>query len=104
MVTMCSLVMAGSESRPSLPQRALRLHGGLHHAELLAQLAASLAARQPAHHLHHLLHLEKLLDETIDFLDRPAAATRDALAAAAVEELVIAALPGRHRQDDGLDV
>ena len=43
----------------------------------------------PTEHLQHALHLGKLLEQTIDVLDRRAATRGDALAAAALYELVV---------------
>src|SRR5688500_3463434 len=52
--------------------------------------------------LHHLVHLRELLEELIHFLDGGAAAARDPLAPAAVEDLRIAPLRGGHGQNDRL--
>ena len=57
----------------------------------------------PAELLHHLLHLHELLQQPVHFLDRRAAALRDALAAAAVDDVLLSPLFGRHRPDDRLD-
>src|SRR5690348_8127092 len=59
-----------------------------------------LALRQPA---HHLAHLAELLDELIDLLHGGARAGCDPLPAAALDDVRLAALLERHRQDDRLD-
>src|SRR6476659_10709417 len=64
------------------------------------------AARQPGHPaelFQHLLHLDELLQQTIHFLDRRAAALRDPLPAAAVDDVLLPPLVRRHRAADGLD-
>ena len=48
--------------------------------------------RGAAHRLEHLAHLDELLQHAVDLFDPGAAAARDALAAAAVDERVVAAL------------
>ena len=52
--------------------------------------------------LHHLARFVELLHDLIHFLNRSARAGRDALAAAAIEQLGLFALGLRHREDDGL--
>src|SRR3954471_9121456 len=83
---------------PRLPAVAKHLHG------LAARLLA--AAGQPGHPaelFEHLLHLHELLQQTIDIFDRRAAARRDALASAAVDDVLLSPLFGRHRADDRFD-
>src|SRR6184192_3690271 len=53
--------------------------------------------------LHHLLELRVLLQEPVDVLDARAAAPRDPLAPAAVDDLRVAPLARRHRRDDGVE-
>src|SRR6187402_851833 len=68
-------------------------------------LTPFVAGATGAHHgLEHLAHLDELLEHAIDLLDARAAAASDALAAAAVDERVIAPLASGHRVDDCLDV
>src|SRR5262245_26506399 len=52
--------------------------------------------------LRHLPGLEELLEKLVDALLVGAASASDALPALAVDFLVVAALPRRHREDDGL--
>src|SRR5205807_1466939 len=62
-------------------------------------------AHAPFHLLqafHHLLELRVLLQEPVDVGDLGAAALGDARAAAAVDDLRLHPLLGRHRADDGL--
>src|SRR5262245_28664050 len=83
---------------PPLAAVAQHLHG------LAARLLA--AAGEPGHPaelFQHLLHLHELLQQSIHFFDRGAAALRDALAAAAVDDVLFTALIRRHRADDRLD-
>ena len=68
-----------------------------HHALLGFDAAAA------AHGLEHLAHLGVLAEEVVDVLDGGAGAAGDALAAAAVDDLVVVALFGGHRVDDGFD-
>src|SRR5690242_3523496 len=63
--------------------------------------AAHFAAHGVAVHFHHAAHVGILLEDLIHFLDSSAAAPRDALAALAVDEIVVGALGGGHRIDDG---
>src|SRR6266849_893946 len=53
--------------------------------------------------LHHGAHLEVLLEDGVDVLDGGAAALGDALAAFAVDDVVVAALLVGHGIDDGFD-
>src|SRR5688572_31138949 len=53
--------------------------------------------------LHHLAQLRVLLEQPVHVLHRGAAAARDALAAAAVDDLGMAALARRHRGDDRVE-
>src|SRR5215470_17475766 len=53
--------------------------------------------------LHHLLELGVLLEQPVDVGDGRAAATRDALAPAAVDDRGFAALGRRHRADHRLE-
>src|SRR3954467_648874 len=81
-----------------LPAVAQHLHG------LAARfLAASRHPGHPAELLQHLLHLHELLQQTIHFFDRRPAAAGDPLAAAAVNDVLLPPLFGRHRTDDRLD-
>src|SRR5262245_65425236 len=48
-------------------------------------------------HLQHAFHLVELLQQTIDVLDRGAAATGVPLAAAAIDDLVVFPFRRRHR-------
>src|SRR4029077_6107280 len=73
-----------------------------HPHQPLPALAA--ARRGAAHRLEHLAHLDELLQHAVDLFDPGAAPARDALAAAAVDDAVVAPLAGRHRVDDRLDV
>src|SRR5262245_57855855 len=77
-------------------------------AQHLHRLAARLfsAAAQARHSsklLQHLLHLHELLQHAVYFFDRRSAALRNALAAAAADDVLLAPLLRRHRVDDGLD-
>src|SRR2546428_60590 len=60
-------------------------------------------ALQPLELLHHLAELRVLLEQPVDVLHAGAAAAGDALAAAAVDDLGMAALLGRHGADDGVE-
>jgi len=60
-------------------------------------------AATAAHHLEHFAHLGVLAEEVVDVLDRGSAAAGDALAAVAVDDLVVETLFLRHRVDDGFD-
>src|ERR1035441_3891719 len=73
---------------------------GLHlgHEALLGFEAAA-----GAHGLEHFAHLGVLAEQVVDVLDGGAGAAGDALAAAAVGDLVVAAFLGGHGVDDGLD-
>src|SRR5512143_1806443 len=78
-----------------------------HHATVLAWEAK--AAHHPRHYaateaLHHLAHFDILLQKTVDFLHGTAAAACDALAPAAVQDVVMGTLLGSHRVDDCLDM
>src|SRR5579872_5662647 len=76
-------------------------------ATLVGQAAAELA--QAAHfalhrvavHFHHAAHFVVLLEDFVDFLNGGAAATSDAFAALAVDQVVVVALGGGHGIDDG---
>src|SRR5712671_4012000 len=77
-------------------------------AEHLHRLAARFLAAagepgHPAERFQHLLHLHELLQQTIHFFDRRAAAFRDPLAPAAVDDVLLAPFVGRHRADDRFD-
>src|SRR4051794_6746710 len=82
---------------PRLPAVAQHLH-----RRTTRLLAAAGEPGHPAERLQHLLHLDELLQQTIHILDRRSAALRDALAAAAVDDVLFAALFRRHRTDDRL--
>jgi hypothetical protein len=69
----------------------------LHHALLGFDATAA------AHGFEHLSHLGVLAEEVVDLLDGGTGAAGDALAAASVDEFVVAALAGGHGVDDGLD-
>src|SRR6187402_1612353 len=56
-----------------------------------------------AHRLEHLPHLGELLEHAVHFFHRGAAAFRDALAAAAIDDRVVAPFGDRHRTDDRFD-
>src|SRR5579864_3476459 len=53
--------------------------------------------------LHHAAHVAVLPEDFVDLLHAGAAPAGDALAALAVDQIVIGALGGGHRIDDGLD-
>src|SRR5579871_270671 len=72
-------------------QFRLRLPSAHHLHQSLSALPSATAAHR-ADSFEHLLHLEKLLQHPIDFFHRSPAALRDPLAAAAVDERVVAAL------------
>jgi hypothetical protein len=72
--------------KPAMP---LSLHGAC-----LTALAEPNQAAAAAHGFEHLLHLGVLAEEVVDLLDGGARASGDALAAAAVDEFVVAALAG----------
>jgi len=80
-----------------LPAELLSALHLAHHALLGFDAAAG------AHGFEHLSHLAVLAEEVVDVLHGGAGAGGDALAAAAVDELVVLALLVRHRVDDGLD-
>src|SRR5262245_21333957 len=84
-VSSSSLVV--SWFRRSAPEQSA--HPGAHHP-LLAE---------PRDLLHHATHLHELLHQPVDLLDRGPRAGGDAPAAAAVEELDVAALGPGHRAD-----
>src|SRR5262245_51990836 len=67
----------------------------------------ALHAAQPSLHplelLHHLPELRILLQEPVHVLHAGAAAPRDALAAATVDDVRMAPLPRRHGRDDGVE-
>src|SRR5204863_7409749 len=74
-------------------------------AKHLHRLTAGLlpAAGEPGHPaelFQHLLHLHELLQQTIYFFNRGSAASRNALAAAAVDDVLLAPLVRRHRRDN----
>src|SRR5919106_6501500 len=53
--------------------------------------------------LHHLAQLRELLEQPVHVLHAGAAAARDALAPAAVDDLRVRPLARRHRADDRLE-
>src|SRR5881397_1787091 len=69
--------------------------------------AQALQLAQPPFHrlglLHHLSELPELLEQPVHVLHARAAAARDALAAAAVDDLGIVPLARRHRADDRVE-
>src|SRR6185295_13375435 len=83
---------------PGLTPAAQHLHGPA--ARVLA--AATGEPGHAAELLQHLLHLHELLQQTIHFLNRGPAALRDALAPAAVDDVLLPPFVRRHRADDGL--
>jgi len=72
-------------------------------AHLAHEALLHLDAATAAHHLEHFAHLGVLAEEVVDVLDRGSAAAGDALAAVAVDDLVVETLFLRHRVDDGFD-
>src|SRR6266436_6586209 len=79
-----------SQPLDGLPARAPLSAVAQHLRCLAARLLA--AASQPGHAaelLQHLLHLHELLQQTIHFFDRGPAAFRDALAATAVDDVLL---------------
>src|SRR5713101_2297300 len=98
--------------RPRAPEReasaersSTALVAGAKHLHRLTTGFLPAAGRpgHPAELFQHLLHLHELLQQPIHVFDRRAAALRDALAAAPVDDVLLAPLVGRHRADDGLD-
>src|SRR5476649_2625456 len=89
----------------SLPDFEHRLVAAAQHLHGLAAafFAATTHPGHSAERLQHLLHLHELLQQTIHFLDRRAAALRDALAAAPVDDVLLAPLIRRHGTDDRLN-
>src|SRR4030095_11493424 len=77
------------------PPRHSRQSGEILHAGKLPLHALEL--------LHDLPELRELLEQTVHVLHARPAAARDALAAAAVDDLRIAALARRHRADDRVE-
>lgn len=69
----------------------------LHHALLGFDATAG------AHGFEHFAHLGVLTEEVVDLLNGGSGAAGDALAAAAVDDLVVAALLSGHGVDDDLD-
>ena len=69
----------------------------LHHALLGFEAGAG------AHGFEHFAHLGVLAEEVVDLLHGGSGAAGDALAAASVDDLVVASLAGGHGVDDGLD-
>src|SRR5262245_3664146 len=59
--------------------------------------------RHPTQRLEHLLHLNELLQQAIDLLNGGSAAPGDALAAAPVDDVLLATLLRRHGADDRFD-
>ena len=69
----------------------------------LTLLRGTTRIRGRRHHLlHHFARFVELLHDLVHFLNRSAGAGRDALTAAAIEQLWLFALGLRHREDDGL--
>lgn len=68
---------------------------------------AKFHSRQLAHHvalshlLEHLPHLRVLAKKVVNFLHRPSRSAGDALAAAAIDHVVMSALVLSHRVNDG---
>src|SRR2546425_5172851 len=60
-------------------------------------------ALEPLELFHHLPQLRVLLEQTVDVLHAGPAAPRDPLSPAAVDDLRVPALVGRHRPDDRVE-
>ena len=85
--------LLGLCEREALPAGALFGLHLLHHGLLGLDAAAG------AHGFEHFSHLGVLAEEVVDFLDGGSGAAGDALAAATVDDLVVAALLGGYSHD-----
>src|SRR5450759_5997127 len=70
----------------------------------LAEQARHAPSQSASRHLlHHLLKSAELLDQRVDVLQSGPGPMGDATPSCCVEYVRIAALPGSHRSNDGLD-